>query len=219
MLRSALALLSTLQVGGRVKQSFDRLLRQALIVVIAAAFIVAAAVLGLLAAYRELVTIYPPPEAALLMALLLLLLGLLALAVLPLIVPSVKPRRNFVAPRQATPGRAVHRTIPSRPNRFRRGCSGEPQVDLLNRDSGRSNSQEPRRGQRRRVHCYRGLINDRQYFRSPPPKRTLDLGSPLCARERTCGSASLLCAKSSSALHGSLHVRRGAAVKSSWRHR
>jgi len=100
MLRSALALLSTLQVGGRVKQSFDRLLRQALIVVIAAAFIVAAAVLGLLAAYRELVTIYPPPEAALLMALLLLLLGLLALAVLPL-VPSVKPRRNFVAPRQA----------------------------------------------------------------------------------------------------------------------
>ncbi|MGA7374648.1 MAG: hypothetical protein WBE89_14255 [Methyloceanibacter sp.] len=101
MLRSALALLSTLQVGGRVKQSFDRLLRQALIVVIAAAFIVAAAVLGLLAAYRELVTIYPPPEAALLMALLLLLLGLLALAVLPLIVPSVKPRRNFVAPRQA----------------------------------------------------------------------------------------------------------------------
>ena len=66
MLRSALALLSTLQVGGRVRQSFDRWLRQALIVVVAAAFIVAAAVFVVLAAYRELVTIYPPPEAALL---------------------------------------------------------------------------------------------------------------------------------------------------------
>jgi hypothetical protein len=100
MLRSALALLSTLQVGGRVRQSFDRLLRQALIVVVAGAFIVAAAVLGVLAAYRELVTIYPRPEAALLMALLLLLLGLLALAVLSLIGPRLKPRRNFAAPRQ-----------------------------------------------------------------------------------------------------------------------
>ena len=77
------------------------MLRQALIVVVAAAFIVAAAVFGLLAAYRELVTIYSPPEAALLLAFLLLLLGLLALAVSPLIVPSVKPRGNFAAPRQA----------------------------------------------------------------------------------------------------------------------
>ena len=101
MLRSALALLSTLQVGGRFRQSFNRWLRQAFIVLVAAAFIVAAAVLGLLAAYRELVTIYPPPEAALLLALLLLFLGLLALAVSPLIAPKVKPRRHFVTPRQA----------------------------------------------------------------------------------------------------------------------
>jgi hypothetical protein len=101
MLRSVLALLSTLQVGARIRRSFNRLLRQALIVVVAATFIIAAAVLGLLAAYRELVTIYSPPEAALLMALLLLALGLLALAVSPLISPRVKPQRNFVAPRQA----------------------------------------------------------------------------------------------------------------------
>jgi hypothetical protein len=89
MLRSALALLSTLQAGGRVRKFFVRWLRQAFIIVVAVAFIVAAAVLGLLAVYRELVTIYPPPEAALLMALVLLLLGFLALAVSPLIAPKV----------------------------------------------------------------------------------------------------------------------------------
>ena len=50
MLRSALALLSMLQVGGRFRQSFDRLLQQALIVLVAVAFIVAAAAFGVLAA-------------------------------------------------------------------------------------------------------------------------------------------------------------------------
>jgi ABC-type multidrug transport system fused ATPase/permease subunit len=99
MLRSARALLSTLQVGGRVRQSFDRLLRQALFVVVAAAFIVAAAVLGLIAAYRELMTIYPPPKAALLMALVLLLLGVLVLAISPLIARKRKTTRR--APRRA----------------------------------------------------------------------------------------------------------------------
>ena len=80
MLRSALALLSLLRIGTRIRQSFDRLLQQALVVVVAVVFIVAAAAFGVLAAYRELVTIYPLPEAALLMALGLLLLALLALA-------------------------------------------------------------------------------------------------------------------------------------------
>ena len=77
MLRSALALLSMLQVGGRVEQSLDRLLWQALITAVAGLFFLAAAAFGLLAAYRELVSAYQPPEAALLMALGLLFLGLL----------------------------------------------------------------------------------------------------------------------------------------------
>jgi hypothetical protein len=98
MLRSALALLSMLGLGGHVRQSFDRLLKQALIVVVAVAFIVAAAAFGILAAYRELVTIYPLPQAALLMALALLLLAFLALAVLLLIAPKRKTTRNLVSP-------------------------------------------------------------------------------------------------------------------------
>ena len=88
MLRSALGLLSMLQIGGRVRQSFDRLLWQALITAVALVFFIAAAAFGLLASYRELLTIYPPPEAPLLMALALLLLGLLALGALQLIARS-----------------------------------------------------------------------------------------------------------------------------------
>jgi hypothetical protein len=87
-----------LGLGGHVRQSFDRLLKQALIVVVAVAFIVAAAAFGILAAYRELVTIYPLPQAALLMALALLLLAFLALAVLLLIAPKRKTTRNLVSP-------------------------------------------------------------------------------------------------------------------------
>lgn len=101
MLRSALALLSMLRIGDHVRQSFDRLLKQALIVVVAVAFIVAAAAFGVLAAYRERVTIYPLPEAALLMAVALLLLALLALAALPLIAPKRKTTRNLVSPGRA----------------------------------------------------------------------------------------------------------------------
>lgn len=77
-----------LQIGGRVRQSFDRLLWQALITAVALVFFIAAAAFGLLASYRELLTIYPPPEAPLLMALALLLLGLLALGALQLIARS-----------------------------------------------------------------------------------------------------------------------------------
>ena len=54
MLRSALGLLSMLQIGGRVRQSLDRLLRQALITAVAIVFLIAAAAFGLLASYREL---------------------------------------------------------------------------------------------------------------------------------------------------------------------
>jgi uncharacterized membrane protein YoaK (UPF0700 family) len=88
MLRSALVLLSMLQVGGRVRQSFDRVFRQAFITAVAVVFFTAAAVFGLVAAYRELLTIYSSPEAALLMALALLLLALLALGFVQLMAPK-----------------------------------------------------------------------------------------------------------------------------------
>jgi hypothetical protein len=84
MLRSALALLSTLQSGARIKQAFERVLRQAFIIAVAAVLLIAATVFGLFAAYRALVSIYSPLAAAGIMAACLLLVGLIVLAMMPL---------------------------------------------------------------------------------------------------------------------------------------
>ena len=83
MLRAALALLSTLQIGTRIKDSFERSLRQAAIIAVAVGLLVAAAVFGLIAAYHALVSIYQfdAAEAAAIMAGVLLLVGLIVLAV------------------------------------------------------------------------------------------------------------------------------------------
>src|SRR6478736_2626810 len=85
MLRAALALLSTLQVGARIRESFERSLRQA--IAIAAVLLLAAAVFALVAAYHALVSIYhfDPAEAAAIMAAGLLLVGLIVLAMAPLV--------------------------------------------------------------------------------------------------------------------------------------
>ena len=58
MLRTALALLSTLQIGARIKESIERSLRQAAVVAVAAVLLIAAAIFGLIAAYQALVSIY-----------------------------------------------------------------------------------------------------------------------------------------------------------------
>ena len=97
MLRSALALLSMLQVGGRGRQSLDRLLWQALITAVAGLSFLAAAAFGLPAAYRELVSIYRPPEAALLMALGLLFIGLLIFGFFV----KGRPIRKLIPPRRS----------------------------------------------------------------------------------------------------------------------
>ncbi len=87
MLRSALALLSSLRMGVRIKQSFERALRQAVVIGVALVFLTAAAVFGLLAAYHALVSIYQfrALEAAAIMAACLLLVGLMVLVIVPLI--------------------------------------------------------------------------------------------------------------------------------------
>ena len=56
MLRAAMALLSTLQIGARIKESFERSLRQAAVIAVAVVFLAAAAVFGLIAAYHALVS-------------------------------------------------------------------------------------------------------------------------------------------------------------------
>jgi hypothetical protein len=94
MLRSALALLSTLQVGARIKDSIERSVRQAVVVAIAAVILLAAATFGLIAAYHALVSIYEfsAVEAAAIMAACLLVIGGVVLAVVPMIGREPKKR-------------------------------------------------------------------------------------------------------------------------------
>jgi hypothetical protein len=83
MLRAAMALFSTLQIGARIKESFERSLRQAAVIAVAVVFLAAAAVFGLIAAYHALVSLYQfdAAEAAAIMAGVLLLVGLIVLAI------------------------------------------------------------------------------------------------------------------------------------------
>jgi hypothetical protein len=86
MLRSALALLSSLQVGLRLKESVERSLRQAVVIAVAIVVLLFAAAFGLVALYHVLVSNYgfTPAEAAGILAAGLVLLGVLILATLPL---------------------------------------------------------------------------------------------------------------------------------------
>jgi hypothetical protein len=86
MLRTALALLSSLQIGVRIKDSIDRSLRQAAVVAVALLLLLAAAVFGLVALYHALVAVwgFTPWEAACIVAAGLTLAGVLVLATLPL---------------------------------------------------------------------------------------------------------------------------------------
>jgi hypothetical protein len=90
MLRAAFALLSSLQIGTWIKQSFERSLRQAGIIAVAVLLLTAAAVFGLIAAYDALVSIYSfsAVEAAAIMAAGLLLAGLLVIAITPIMAPG-----------------------------------------------------------------------------------------------------------------------------------
>jgi hypothetical protein len=101
MLRTALALLSTLQLGTRVKETVERSLRQAALIAVAAFFLLAAFVFGLIAAYHVLVSIYQftPAEAAAIVAGALLLVGVLILAIASQ--TGKPPRRRAQAPMTA----------------------------------------------------------------------------------------------------------------------
>jgi predicted Co/Zn/Cd cation transporter (cation efflux family) len=98
MLRAALALLSTLQVGARIRKSFERSLRQAVVIAVAVALLIAAAIFGLVAAYHALVSVYQfdAVQAATIMAAGLMLVGLIVLAIVPLI--GRQPKRAHPSP-------------------------------------------------------------------------------------------------------------------------
>lgn len=102
MLRAALALLSTLQIGARLRESLERCLRQAVVIAVAVVLLIAAAAFGLLAAYQALVShyLFSPTQAAAIMAGSLLLVGLIVLAIVPLI--GKQPKRAKPGPLAAT---------------------------------------------------------------------------------------------------------------------
>ena len=95
MLRTALALLSSLQIGARIKESVERSLRQAAVIAVAVLLLLAASVFGLIAAYQALVSIYQfdAVEAAAIMAGALLLIGVIVLAVVPAMGREEKARK------------------------------------------------------------------------------------------------------------------------------
>lgn len=101
MLRAAMALLSTLQIGARIKDSIERALRQAVVVAIAAVIILAAVTFGLIAAYHALISIYEfsAAEAAAIMAACLLVLGVIVLAIASVVgrEPAKHPRPSPLA--------------------------------------------------------------------------------------------------------------------------
>lgn len=86
MLRSALALLSSLQIGARIKDTLTRTIRQAVVAAVGVVVLIAAVVFGLVAAYHALILSYgfTPTESAAIVAGALALLGVLILAMLPL---------------------------------------------------------------------------------------------------------------------------------------
>ena len=99
MLRSALALLSSLQVGLRIRESIERSVRQAVVIVIALVILVIAALFGLFAVYQLLLERYgfSPAEAAGIVAAALFLLSMLVLATLPLFAPRPKREAPSIA--------------------------------------------------------------------------------------------------------------------------
>ena len=94
MLRSALALLSSLQVGLRLKELIERSVRQAAVIAVALTILLGAIAFGLVAIYQVLIGHYgfSPAQAAAIVAAFLFLLAMLVLATLPLFAP--RPRRR-----------------------------------------------------------------------------------------------------------------------------
>jgi uncharacterized membrane protein (DUF485 family) len=91
MLRTALALLSSLQVGLRIRESIERSVRQAIVVALALVILIVAVLFGLFAAYQLLIGHgFTPAAAAGIIAASLFLLSMLVLATLPLFAPRPK---------------------------------------------------------------------------------------------------------------------------------
>ena len=94
MLRFLLPLLSSLQIGARIKRSLQAYLREAIVIAIAVVILLAALFFGLLALYHALISVwsFSPLEAAGILAAGLTVVALLTLATIPLV--TRKPKRD-----------------------------------------------------------------------------------------------------------------------------
>jgi uncharacterized membrane protein (DUF485 family) len=98
MFRTALALLSSLQVGLRIRESIERSVRQAIVVAVALVILIIAVLFGLFAAYQLLIAHgFTPAAAAGIIAAALFLLSMLVLATVPLFAPRPKRETPSVA--------------------------------------------------------------------------------------------------------------------------
>jgi hypothetical protein len=98
MLRIVLSLVSSLQIGARIKGAIERSVKKAVVIAIAAVVFLFAIAFGLVAAYQALIAVYgfSSLEAAGIVAGALVVLGLIVLAFLPIVSrPKTQPQ-NFV---------------------------------------------------------------------------------------------------------------------------
>jgi hypothetical protein len=92
MLRLALSLISSLQIGARIKDTVERSVKQAIVIAVAVVVLLFAIGFALVAGYQALIVYdFTPLAAAGIMAGVLALLGVLILAMVPLF---GKPKRR-----------------------------------------------------------------------------------------------------------------------------
>jgi len=99
MLRLALTLISSLQIGTRIKDAIETSVKKAIVIAIAVVILLFAIGFGLVAAYQALVTVsgFTPVEAAGIVTGALVALALLVLALLPLMGrPKKTQTQSFV---------------------------------------------------------------------------------------------------------------------------
>lgn len=97
MLRIVLSLVSSLQIGARIKDAIERSVKKAIVIAIAAVVFLFAVGFGLVAAYQALiVNAFTPPESAAIVAGALVVLCLIILAFVPLLGRPKQPTETFV---------------------------------------------------------------------------------------------------------------------------
>jgi len=97
MLRIVLSLVSSLQIGARIKDAIERSAKKAAIIAVAAVVFLFAIGFGLVAAYQALIVYdFTALQAAGIVAGALVLLGVLILALLPIVSRPKPQAQNFV---------------------------------------------------------------------------------------------------------------------------